>query len=281
MKCYDQAPDEVRDRVIALIKRYHPELEKVQIRIDLLMASTDSDETAAVTCGGYPAYAVVKILGPKERAMDRGDAEIVIDRDEYEAMDAAKRDALLDHELYHLEVKRDKNGRPKMDDHQRPCLKMRKHDFQVGWFHEIARRHGFASIEVSQATALREEQGQTYFVYDSTVENLQAMRPDGCDSVEITSSGADGKKEGVRIDATGIHAIGETPETFEEPAIEEAIAIVTSTGIASVSILQRRMRLGYRRAFALMSELEKRGIVGPENGSSPREILKAFSPSAA
>ena len=38
-------------------------------------------------------------------------------------------------------------------------------------------------------------------------------------------------------------------------------------------MLQRRLRIGYNRAARLMEELEDRGIVGPENGSSPREIL--------
>lgn len=270
MKTYDQAPDEVRDRVIALIKRFHPDLAKVQLRIDLLMASTDSEDADAVTCGGYPAYAVVKILGPKERAMERGDAEIVIDRDEYEAMDGAKRDALLDHELYHLEIKRNKNGQPKMDDHQRPCLKMRKHDFQVGWFHEIARRHGVASIEVTQATALREEQGQVYFDFDVDAERLKALRPEGADSVTITSN--DGV--GVRIDKDGITRIGLDDTPIAESIITDAIEIVKSTQLASTSTLQRRMRIGYNRAARIMDELERRGVVGPENGSSPREILK-------
>jgi S-DNA-T family DNA segregation ATPase FtsK/SpoIIIE len=38
-------------------------------------------------------------------------------------------------------------------------------------------------------------------------------------------------------------------------------------------MLQRRLRVGYNRAARLMEALEERGIVGPENGSSPREIL--------
>ena len=40
---------------------------------------------------------------------------------------------------------------------------MRKHDFQVGWFHEMVRRHGAASAEMKQAQAFREIHGQLYF----------------------------------------------------------------------------------------------------------------------
>lgn len=282
MKTYDQAPEEVRDRITKLIRRFHPDLEKVQVRIDLLMASTDAEDAHAVTLGGYPCYAVVKILGPKERAMERGDAEIVIDRDEYEAMTPERRDALLDHELYHLEIRRDKVGQPKRDDHQRPLLKMRKHDFNVGWFHEIARRHGVASIEVSQALSLREEQGQAYFDFDPAVAATAGFRElckEEGTSVTITTPGIG---TGVRIDAAGIHSVGEehVGEEIDEGTIDEATMIIQSAHVASVSVLQRRMRIGYNRASRIMAELERRGIVGPEIGSSPREILKQATESA-
>jgi len=163
MKTYDQAPPEVHERVKKLIKRYHPDLEKVGLRVDLLMASTDTDDGHAVTHQGYPALAIVRIITLKDRAKECGDAEIVIDRDAYEAMEDEQRNALLDHELYHLEIMRDKLGQPKRDDHARPKLKMRKHDVQVGWFHEIARRHAEHSHEVRQATEIYEQNGQLYF----------------------------------------------------------------------------------------------------------------------
>ena len=59
-------------------------------------------------------------------------------------------------------TKRDAQGRPK--------IKLRKHDFQVGWFHEIARRHGEHSVEVRQCRELVSEQGQTYLNLDSDSE---------------------------------------------------------------------------------------------------------------
>ncbi|MFU8848240.1 MAG: DNA translocase FtsK 4TM domain-containing protein [Opitutales bacterium] len=55
--------------------------------------------------------------------------------------------------------------------------------------------------------------------------------------------------------------------------LSKAIDVLRSTKRASTSMLQRRLRIGYNRAARLMEELEERGIVGPENGSSPREIL--------
>jgi S-DNA-T family DNA segregation ATPase FtsK/SpoIIIE len=55
--------------------------------------------------------------------------------------------------------------------------------------------------------------------------------------------------------------------------LKQAIGVLKSTRRASTSMLQRRLRIGYNRAARLMEEMEDKGIVGPENGSSPREIL--------
>ena len=60
----------------------------------------------------------------------------------------------------------------------------------------------------------------------------------------------------------------------EDPKVlEEAIAFVRSQGKASTSMLQRHMRLGYSRAARVMDILEKLGIVGPADGSKPREVI--------
>jgi S-DNA-T family DNA segregation ATPase FtsK/SpoIIIE len=53
----------------------------------------------------------------------------------------------------------------------------------------------------------------------------------------------------------------------------QALDVLKSTKRASTSMLQRRLRIGYNRAARIMEIMEERGIVGPENGSSPREIL--------
>lgn len=74
---------------------------------------------------------------------------------------------------------------------------------------------------------------------------------------------------------------GDPDEDGEEEEIDEAddelmkqaIDVLRSTRRASTSMLQRRLRIGYNRAARIMELLETRGIVGPENGSSPREIL--------
>jgi DNA segregation ATPase FtsK/SpoIIIE, S-DNA-T family len=62
--------------------------------------------------------------------------------------------------------------------------------------------------------------------------------------------------------------------TDDEDLIEQCVEVIRSEQNASVSLLQRRLRLGYSRAALIMDELEKRGIVGPaKGGGEPREIL--------
>jgi S-DNA-T family DNA segregation ATPase FtsK/SpoIIIE len=59
----------------------------------------------------------------------------------------------------------------------------------------------------------------------------------------------------------------------DEELIQKCIEVIRSEQKASVSLLQRRLRLGYTRAARIMDELESRGIVGPGKGAEPRDIL--------
>jgi S-DNA-T family DNA segregation ATPase FtsK/SpoIIIE len=59
----------------------------------------------------------------------------------------------------------------------------------------------------------------------------------------------------------------------DEELYQQALDVLKSTKRASTSMLQRRLRIGYNRAARVMEIMEEKGIVGPENGSSPREIL--------
>ena len=60
---------------------------------------------------------------------------------------------------------------------------------------------------------------------------------------------------------------------LNDPLIDKAVGIVATAGKASASYLQRRLKIGYNRAARLVEEMEMRGIVGPQNGSKPRDIL--------
>jgi S-DNA-T family DNA segregation ATPase FtsK/SpoIIIE len=67
------------------------------------------------------------------------------------------------------------------------------------------------------------------------------------------------------------------PEEFdgpEDPMYHEAVRIVCEMGKASTSTLQRRLRLGYGRAARILDMMQRDGIIGPPDGSRPRDVLK-------
>jgi S-DNA-T family DNA segregation ATPase FtsK/SpoIIIE len=69
----------------------------------------------------------------------------------------------------------------------------------------------------------------------------------------------------------------EQAETFDgeqDPLYEEAVRIVLEMGKASTSTLQRRLRLGYGRAARILDMMQHEGIIGPPDGSKPRDVLK-------
>jgi len=74
------------------------------------------------------------------------------------------------------------------------------------------------------------------------------------------SSGPDGEPDG---------------EAVDDDLYQESVRVVCEAGRASTSTLQRRLRIGYGRAARLIDIMEKDGIVGPPDGTKPREVLKA------
>ena len=58
-----------------------------------------------------------------------------------------------------------------------------------------------------------------------------------------------------------------------DPLFDDAVEVLLETGQASVSMLHRRLKLGYSRAARLIDHMEERGVVGPFEGSKPRQLL--------
>ena len=62
-------------------------------------------------------------------------------------------------------------------------------------------------------------------------------------------------------------------EEYDDPMYNEIVDFAIQTGKISASLIQRRFRFGYNRAARVIDLLEERGIIGPQNGSKPREVL--------
>jgi S-DNA-T family DNA segregation ATPase FtsK/SpoIIIE len=81
------------------------------------------------------------------------------------------------------------------------------------------------------------------------------------------------KEEGASTD-DDIVGEGEAAEEVDDDLYQDAVRVVCEMGRASTSTLQRRLRIGYGRAARLIDLMEKDGIVGPPDGTKPREVLK-------
>ena len=109
---------------------------------------------------------------------------------------------------------------------------------------------------------------QGAFVSDDEIEAIVEFLKENNDPPQIAQEVQQQIDAGGDDGASGVDGGEEADEL-----LPDAIDVLRSTKRASTSMLQRRLRVGYNRAARLMEVLEDRGIVGPENGSSPREIL--------
>ena len=87
---------------------------------------------------------------------------------------------------------------------------------------------------------------------------------------EIDKKAAESGKSGSGSSGS---AAAETDGSDDDEMLPAAVDVILETGQASVSMLQRRLKLGYARAARIMDEMEERGIVGPFEGSKPRQLL--------
>lgn len=74
-----------------------------------------------------------------------------------------------------------------------------------------------------------------------------------------------------------LSAIAGVPDESKDSLYEDALSTVVETGTASTTFLQRKLKVGYARAAALMDELEQNGVIGPQEGARPRRVLVSSS----
>jgi S-DNA-T family DNA segregation ATPase FtsK/SpoIIIE len=85
----------------------------------------------------------------------------------------------------------------------------------------------------------------------------QQMRPSYDESILLSAKAEDAEA---------------TDEDFDE-FYDQAVALIAETGQASISMLQRRLRVGYNRAARMIEKMEEQGVVGPSDGVKPRHVL--------
>ncbi|HEY1187697.1 MAG TPA: putative metallopeptidase [Gemmata sp.] len=154
---YHIADADVLTLVARVMERYRPRLHQAAVRIGVLMAH--NSDAPAVKHGGYPASATIRVVSLKDRVTKEYDAEMMIDAREFEGLRERQQQALIAHELHHLDtvdLSRDElaardDGDPvtwKTDDLGRPKLKLVKGDWHAGdGFRVVVQEFGADAIE--------------------------------------------------------------------------------------------------------------------------------------
>lgn len=170
MPTYQRCDKSVNEMANALLFEFdtHKPLINAKTTIDFVFAFSDKDEKTgkpvndALSKNGYKAIGLTRAMPLKDRALGRADSEVALDGDWWKEATVEQQRALLDHELHHLEVKIDNRGIVK-DDLGRAVIRLRKHDYDFGWFNVIAKRHGDSSMERNQAWIIMHDNGQLYW----------------------------------------------------------------------------------------------------------------------
>ncbi len=130
---------------------------------------------------------------------------------------------------------------------------------------------GRGDMLFSPVGAAKPKRIQGCFVSDEEVERVvQFVKNGGAANyddnimVEIERQAAVEKQQRTGLPEDGPDA---------DPMLDEAIRVVVESGMASTSLLQRKLKLGYARAARIVDEMEERGVVGPYEGSKPRKVL--------
>jgi hypothetical protein len=170
MPRFQPCPKEVENLAQSVLEKHesHRPLIDMKVSVAYLFAYGDTDEETgeplndALNHHGQKCLGICSITSKKDRALGQKDALIRLDGDWWAGVSEKEQEALLDHELHHLAIKTTK-GAVQFDDLGRPILKMRKHDFQVGWFKCIAERNGEHSQEQIQARLAFDMWGQSFW----------------------------------------------------------------------------------------------------------------------
>lgn len=170
MPTFERCPKTVEQLAREILSKFetHAPVLDAGVKIDFVFAYGDRDErdnltSDALTKNGIRALGITRAIPLKDRALGRGDAEISLDGDWWKDATDEERAGLLDHELHHIELKHDKAGNIQFDDLGRPKLRMRKHDYEFGWFKVIASRHGNHSLERIYARTMMADSGQYFW----------------------------------------------------------------------------------------------------------------------
>ena len=130
----------------------HNTIKTLNLKYNLLYVYPNTDEdgnikSPAIKNKGVACAAIIKLIKGADKIIKNYDFEIHVDKSVWDEISLNEKIAILDHELYHIKFRTDKNGNFKFDDYNRPMLQLKEHDLVFWGFSDIAKKHGDSSIE--------------------------------------------------------------------------------------------------------------------------------------
>jgi hypothetical protein len=163
---YRKADPDTAEMLGRVMKECHKLLVEATVRVGVLLASTEIDQegrpkSAPVKSHGVPCVAKTRLINRKQRLQGVPfEAVIEIDEHRWELMTEEAQEAVIDHELTHLELKRDPDTNlPLSDDDGRPKLKLLPDDWVLTGFADVVRRRGRWAIEAQAIKDLHDHYG--------------------------------------------------------------------------------------------------------------------------
>lgn len=152
-KSYETGHPEDYDLLHQVICEHHPNLAERKIRCGIVRVGAalnkNGDATGpALKLLGSPCIAIIKLVPIKDRVHKGMDVEIQLSENEWDKVNEKVKLATLDHEVSHLEILRDRNGAAKTEDDGITQLRIKRHDFLIGGFHDVIERHGQSAVEL-------------------------------------------------------------------------------------------------------------------------------------
>jgi hypothetical protein len=149
-KTYHKPSPELTGLVERMMEEFHDDLTAHRVRVGCRFCVGD------LKLHGYPCAAVVQIMSYERRFQGAPDAMVTVDKIAWDGLSEEEKAAVIDHELEHLAIARDKQGQARVDDLGRPKLRMRLHNLIVGGFRSIIDRHGKAALEYGHVARVNE-----------------------------------------------------------------------------------------------------------------------------
>ena len=122
---------------------------------------------------------------------------------------------------------------------------------------------------------------QTAFISEGEVKKvvsyIRAHNAGDLSSIDLGGAGTTGVQSMEPNDVIGL-VNGGFDDDIDDDLYEDAKHAVEEAGRASTSYLQRKLKIGYSRAARMMDVLEEHGVIGPADGSKPREVLTRTVP---